>query len=183
VADKTHKTAVVIIPPEGTWAPIQAIREEHDRAFKRWMPHITLLYPFRPRREFDAAAMGLARVCERIDQFEVTLATFNFFQHGPESYTLWLATEPDETVIKLQTALWAAFPDCDDTRRFENGFTPHLSVGQARGRQQEILQLIAALGSTWTPVTFQVTAVSLIWRDDPPNDVFRVGQVFALDTT
>jgi len=146
------------------------------------MPHITLLYPFRPQREFDAAATGLAQVCERIDRFELTLATFNFFQHPPESYTLWLTPDPKETVIKLQTALWTAFLDCDNTRRFENGFTPHLSVGQVLG-QEQMSQLIETLSSTWTPVNFQVTAVSLIWRSDPPDDVFRVGQTIALGTS
>lgn len=182
MADKTYKTAVVIIPPQDVLAPIQAIREEHDRAFSRWMPHITLLYPFRPRVEFDAAATGLAQVCKRIQHFELTLATFNFFQHRPESYTLWLAPEPKDAVIQLQTALWTAFPNCDDTRRFEGGFTPHLSVGQVLG-QEQMSQLNETLSSAWTPVNFQVTAVSLIWRSDPPDDVFRVGQTIALGTS
>ena len=45
--NKTHTTAVVLIPPESVQPPIQAIRSVHDRNFLRWMPHITLLYPFR----------------------------------------------------------------------------------------------------------------------------------------
>ena len=52
-AKKTHKTAVVIIPPEDVWDPIQKIREKYDRQFRRWMPHITLIYPFRPFEEFE----------------------------------------------------------------------------------------------------------------------------------
>jgi hypothetical protein len=49
LGSKTHKTAVVIIPPEALWAPIQAVRKEHDRQFRRRMPHISLIYPFRPK--------------------------------------------------------------------------------------------------------------------------------------
>ena len=176
---KTHKTAVVVIPPERAWAPIQAIREKHDRAFGRWMPHITLIYPFRPRSEFQAAAAGLVRACEQISPFEVTLGAFSFFQHRLDSYTLWLAPEPKGTLIELQTALWRVFPDCDDTRRFASGFTPHLSVGQARDREQ-MLDLVAAQGRDWTPITFEVSAVSLIWRDHPPDDVFRVARTISL---
>jgi hypothetical protein len=26
-------------------------------------------------------------------------------------------------------------PDCDDVEKFKDGFTPHLSVGQVRGRK------------------------------------------------
>jgi len=179
---KTHKTAVVVIPPEDTWAPIQAIREEHDRGFRRWMPHITLLYPFWPRPEFEAAAARLAQVCQPIALFEVTLAYFDVFRHGGESHTFWLAPKPKETLVALQTALWHAFPDCDDTRRFPGGFTPHLSVGQARGRER-VDEIIRAIGGDWTPITFPVSAVSLIWRDAPPHDVLRVGQNISLATS
>lgn len=181
MVSKTHKTAVVVIPPEGAWAPIQAIREKHDRAFERWMPHITLIYPFRPQSEFEAAATGLARACGPISPFEVTLESFRFFQHRLDSYTLWLAPEPKEMLMTLQTTLWRAFPDCDDSRRFASGFTPHLSVGQANDREQ-MQNLIAALSSDWAPITFKVSAVSLICRDDPPDDVFRVARTISLGT-
>lgn len=53
---KTHKTAVVLIPPEECWPPIQAIRQEHDRHVRRWMPHMTMIYPFRPKEQFATMA-------------------------------------------------------------------------------------------------------------------------------
>lgn len=46
MAHLTHQTAVVVIPPEDVWPSIQAIRREHDRKIRRWMPHITLIEPF-----------------------------------------------------------------------------------------------------------------------------------------
>ena len=176
---KTHKTAVVVIPPEAAWPPIQAIREQHDRGFRRWMPHVTLLYPFRPRPEFEAAAGRLAQACEGMLPFEVTLATFHVFEHGRESYILWLAPEPAEALLRLQTAMWQAFPDCDEVRQHAGGFTPHLSVGQVRSREK-MEQLVSDWQRSWTPVRFQVAAVSLIWRDDPPDDVFRLGRAVRL---
>ncbi len=179
VAGKTYKTAVVVIPPEDTWAPIQAIREKYDRAFQRWMPHITLLYPFRSRPDFELAAVRLTQACDSIASFKVTLASFDVFRHSRDSYVLWLAPKPKEALIDLQTALWRAFPDCDDVRRFAGGYTPHLSVGQVRGREQ-MQQLVSAFSQDWGAITFQVSVVSLIWRDDPPRDVFRVVQTIAL---
>jgi 2'-5' RNA ligase len=179
---KTHKTAVVLIPSEAAWPPIQAIRRRHDRGFQRWMPHVTLLYPFRPRREFEVAAAHLARACQSIPAFELTLAAFDFFEQRRESYTLWLAPEPKEALIELQAALWEVFPDCDEVRRFESGFTPHLSVGQVRGRQA-MEDLVSARERTWAPVRFRVSGVSLIWRADPPDDVFRVGHTIRLSSS
>ncbi|RMF87842.1 MAG: 2'-5' RNA ligase family protein [Nitrospinota bacterium] len=175
---KTYNTAVVVIPPQEVWPPIQAIREQHDRQIRRWMPHITMLYPFRPREEFPVLAERFAAVCAQQDPFPITLATFRSFQHARQRYTLWLAPEPKEPLVQLQTLLWQVVPDCDDVRRYRGGFTPHLSVGQAQGEAAS--QLLSSLQETWQPVTFLVDAVSLIWRDSPPDDVFRVGQVIRL---
>ena len=171
---RTHKTAVVLIPPQGAWPPVQAIRRVHDQHVKRWMPHITLLYPFRPRREFDVLAEQFAQTCSRISPFEIEMATLRWFRHR-SSYSLWLAPEPKEALVHLQAALRRVVPDCDEVRRHAGGFTPHLSVGQVRG-QGALRRLLGELQSSWTPIRFRASEVSLIWRNDPPDDVFRVGQ-------
>jgi 2'-5' RNA ligase len=181
VGTKTHKTAVVIIPPDEVWPPIQAIRRKHDRQFRRWMPHITLIYPFRRRQQFDALVGPFSRVCTGIAPFEVELARFATFRHR-SGHTLWLAPEPPDALAQLQTALWRVVPECDEVRRHSGGFTPHLSVGQARG-DQRASALLANLQSAWIPLCFRVTEVSLIWRDDPPDDMFQVWQSIPLGAT
>ena len=50
---RSNYAAVVLIPPLEVWEPVQAIRRAHDRQYHRWMPHVTLVYPFRPRRLFE----------------------------------------------------------------------------------------------------------------------------------
>ncbi len=170
---KTYRTAVVLIPPHDVWPSIQAIRVEHDRHYRRWMPHITLLYPFRPRADWDGLLAPLSKACAGIGPFEVTLSGFDRFRHG-RSTTLWLAPEPAVKLIALQTALWRVVPDCDDARRKGTGFTPHLSVGQVSSGGAD--RLLAALGASWEPVSFEAAEVQLIWRGDPPEDVFRVGE-------
>jgi len=172
---RTYKTAVVIIPPEACWHPIQSIRQKHDRQFRRWMPHITLIYPFRPRDEFETIAKQFLQVCKSMQSFEVELAEFHFFRHSKNNYTLWLAPQPKEMLERLQTELWRVVPDCEEVRRFENGFTPHLSVGQAAGKAN-MIRLRTALQDAWTPIKFKVSEVCLIWRNEAPEDVFRVGR-------
>jgi 2'-5' RNA ligase len=171
--DKTHTTAVVLIPPSEVWPPLQAIRQQHDRHFRRWMPHITLLYPFRPRAEFDGLAARFAEVCTVTKPFRVDLTDMRIFRHGRAQYTLWLAPEPRDTLCRLQTTLASVVPECDDVTRHRDGFTPHLSIGQIQG-EVEMAHLRQALQATWRPLTFMAQAVSLICRDEPPHDVFRV---------
>jgi 2'-5' RNA ligase len=175
---KTLKTAIVIVPPRAVWPPIQAVRQQHDRHFRRWMPHVTLIYPFRPREAFAELAGPLAQACRDIVPFEIELAEFKFFRHR-SSYTLWLAPEPRAALDALQAALWHVVPDCDETRQHGAGFTPHLSVGQVQGRDA-LQALLSDLQDAWTRVQFQVSEASLIWRNDPPDDVFRVGRTIPL---
>jgi 2'-5' RNA ligase len=175
---KTHHTAVVAMPPPEVWEPIQAIRRQYDRNVHRWMPHITLLYPFVPHAQFDEVLPGLMQVGRQSLAFQVTLATFQAFTHAFGKATIWLAPEPRHALITLQAALHAAFPAYDEQSRFRTGFTPHLSVGQAssaRGRQY----LLETLQAAWQPVQFTLTALMLIWREaDGP---FQIAHAIPLE--
>ena len=168
---KTHETAVVVIPPKDVWPPIQAIRQHYDRQFRRWMPHITLLYPFRPRELFDADAPAMEAAVSTRKPFEIQLVQFRHFRHSPGSFTLWLAPESIEPLLQLQAALQRTGPDCDEQSRHPGGFNPHLSVGQAHGPDQ-LAARKTELQAGFAPVTFVVDRVWLIWRGPKTDDVF-----------
>ncbi|MGD9251408.1 MAG: 2'-5' RNA ligase family protein [Desulfobacterales bacterium] len=177
-APKTHKTAVVIIPPADLWAPIQALRQQYDRHFRRWMPHITLLYPFRPLTELKRVTPILAQACVKKAPFEVRLQRFAFFTHARRSATFYLVPEPATAIKALHQALLDKVPDCSDVAQFAGGFTPHLSLGQTRSREIEVF--CRRWRATWRPITFTLEQVHLIWRNDPPDDIFRMGPALPL---
>ncbi len=170
----THRTAVVVIPPRDVWPSIQHLRKQFDRQYRRWMPHITMIYPFRPREEFDALAPRFAEITARFAPFDLTLREIRFFRHRGQRYTLWLRPEPEEPLIRLQEALQPLVPECNHVQRYPGGFTPHLSIGQAHGQAERDARL-AYVRKYWKPLTFSVTAISFIWRNPPPDDIFRIG--------
>jgi 2'-5' RNA ligase len=137
------------------------------------MPHINLLYPFVPRAQWATAVPLLTAAVQQISAFQITLKIFRSFTHASGNSTLWLDPEPSAPLISLQAILQAAMPTCDEQSRFPEGFTPHLSVGQARS-SQTLQHLLGTLQATWQPVQFTVTAVAVIWRQgDSP---FQVGE-------
>jgi 2'-5' RNA ligase len=156
---KTHLAAVVAVPPAPLWEPIQAIRQRHDRHLRDWMPHVTLLYPFRPRAEFDEVAAALTSL--GVPPFDVSLATFRFFSHYEWSHTVWLDPQPAEPWKRLHEALLSRFPDCDDSSKYESGFTPHLSVGQSKSPE-----LASELQRGWRPIAWRVNEIALIAREE-----------------
>jgi len=179
MSDKTHKTAIVIIPPEEAWAPIQAIRRVHDRQHRRWMPHVTLIYPFRPRPQFDTVLDELTGACRTIQPFDITATELRAFAHRSRRSTMYLVPEPAGPIITLHGALLGRLPDCDDTAHHKHGFTPHLSVGQSVGKEAT-RDLIDALNADWQKLSFPVSQISLIWRNDYPDDTFRIAHHVAL---
>ena len=49
---KVFHTALIMAPPPDVIESIQKIRQEHDKAYERWMPHINLAFPFFDVNEF-----------------------------------------------------------------------------------------------------------------------------------
>lgn len=174
---KTYSTAVVFIPPEDIWEPIQSIRKVHDRHFARWMPHITLLYPFVPQSEFVNVIPKINKASAKASPFHLTLRCFFHFRHR-RSCTIFLVPEPEQPIIKLCNVLTNAFPNYNDTSQYPGGFHPHLSVGQFK--HKTVLQEQKRLQKKWNPIECDVTHVSLIYRSSETNDRFIVARDFAL---
>jgi len=127
------------------------------------MPHLNLLYPFHPASEVPSLLPRLEIACRRIPSFRVELSEVRAFEHGPRSATVWLAPEPGERIRALHRALLEAFPACDHLDRFPEGFTPHLSLGQARGRGA-LASLLSEVRASWSGLAFPIEEVAWIAR-------------------
>jgi 2'-5' RNA ligase len=80
---------------------------------------------------------------------------------------------------RLQSALLDIVPDCDDVVKISGRFVPHLSVGQVKG-ERTLIELLENLQADWHPLDFRVNEVSLIWRSEPPEDVFQLERTVRL---
>ena len=167
-------------PPGGCLEPDPAIRQKHDSKIGSWMPHITLIYPFLPKSRFGPSAKELVSACKFVEPFDIELAQFEQFGRAKGHYTLWRAPDPDEPIKDLHAALCPiVHEDAQDLDHAIWHFKPHLSVGQARGMGNTV-KLIEELQAGWTPIRFRVDSVHLIWRNDWPDDVFRVDRTLPL---
>ena len=106
------------------------------------------------------------------------LKRIDFFPHHRPSATFYLVPEPAAAIKALHQALLDKVPDCSDVALLAGGFTPHLSLGQTRNR--DIRVFCRRWQATWRPLSFTLKQVHVIWRNDPPNDIFRIGPVLSL---
>lgn len=180
-APLTHHTALVIIPPQASWPPIQALRARHDKSYRRFMPHLTLLYGFVPEEHFPVAAARAAAAVRHVAPFSVQLTGLSTFVHRG-SQTVWAQPKPAAALVELQAALQRAFPRCDEqSTRSPAGFTPHLTVAQqpiARDAAERaaLEAQLAAWRRAWHPIGFAASEVALISRrgDEPFAVRYRI---------
>jgi len=179
---KVVRSALCMIPPESTWKPIQAIRAKHDKAYDRWMPHVNLLYPFYEDASFADVHSRLGREFgsqpDVFGSFTVTLSRFGFFQHGKNSFTVFLHVETSPRkngLTAVQTGLERLFPDCNDlSQRGSEGFKAHLTVGQWKS-EASMKKAIADFEKSWKPIVFELKELALISRSDSDqSDPFHV---------
>ena len=170
---KAYNSAVVIIPPQDKWDSIQEIRKLYDRQINRWMPHITLLYPFRPEYEYSTLEKKFSEKCKTIRPFEIQLNQFKYFNNGKQRYTVWLNPEPVESIINLQSKILEIVPECNDVNKYKHGFKPHLSVGQIQGKKN-LLDLIKNLHENWNAVHFTLNKIFFISREKSKTSKFEI---------
>jgi len=171
--NKVYTSACVIIPPKELWDPIQKIRQHHDRQIHRWMPHITILYPFRPKNEFSDLKKEFERLCSHLEPFEIFFRNFKYFHHRHQNYIIWLNPEPYGLINHLQIELLKVVPDCDDINKHKNGFTPHLSVGQIKGKKN-LIRVIDKLQNSWKELKFTLNSVYFISRENNKQSKFEI---------
>lgn len=176
---KVYTSAVVIIPPQEKWASIQEIRKIYDRNIHRWMPHITLLYPFRPEDEYPTIEKDILEICKSISPFEINLRDIHFFNHGHQRYTLWLSPEPVDLIKDLQSKILKIVPDCNDVNKYKKGFNPHLSVGQINGKIK-LLEIIENLQNNWHKIRFFLNEIFFIACEKSKTSKFEISRKFTL---
>lgn len=162
----THHTAVVIVPPAQIWPEIQAIRGAHDRHATRWMPHVTLVYPFVPEADLERARERLSEAVSETTSFDVTLDRLETFEHG-NRLTVWArpSAAPEGALHALQAKIARAFPRCAaEQRGAEGGFNPHLTLAQVDVAEPEGAARLARWTRAWRPLRFTVSAVQVIHR-------------------
>ncbi len=177
----SYKSTLVILPPSQNMVRVQEFRKIHDRQFRRWPPHVNILYPFLEKSTLDEAILQVREALRNVDTFEVELKKASYFVHKSGRCTVYLVPDPVERIREIHGLLLARFPYCTRQSSFEHGYTPHLSIGQARNRKTaEILSKEAA--ESICPLSFTIKSVFIMTRMDPPEDIFRVAHEIGLQT-
>ncbi|KAL8381246.1 hypothetical protein RB595_005498 [Gaeumannomyces hyphopodioides] len=56
ISTSSHDTALCIVPPRDLWPSVDRLRALYDKAYKKWPPHLNLVYPFVRVESLERAA-------------------------------------------------------------------------------------------------------------------------------
>ena len=170
ISDMSVQSALCIIPPESQWPAIQTIREQHDPAFKRWMPHINLLFPFIDVKHFDQIAPYIASIItkQKIKPFDITFNEVTTFPNRTPSkkktnvlFLNPMGPECDESLQRIFNFLKADWTKL--AMKHGGEFKPHLTLGKFTG--DELEKYKNEFNASWKPISFRCDSIYLISRD------------------
>ena len=156
------RSALAFVLPAEHRTNVEAIRQQHDKAYARWPPHINFLFPFIFEEDVAAQLPRLRAALAHVAPFTAVLDTVGSFSHGKGSYTVWLGpqdTQPFEAIFRSVAPL---FPQLGSAAREQ--FVPHMTLGQCRSAAavaaatDEFKRLVGT-------VTCRVDAVQVLVRD------------------
>jgi 2'-5' RNA ligase len=173
-----RRTALVVVVPEAEQlVRVFRARYHADSVARGIPPHVTVLFPFAPAREFGRERAAAVRaLAGGATAFEARLTRVATFDDGH----VWLEPAPRERFVRLIRAASAAFPCFPRYGGAHAAPVPHLTVGQA-GSQRELSLVEAAarqeLGSG-LPLEFRVEELTLL--EELPDGSWRPARRFPL---
>lgn len=167
----TIQTALCIIPPEGVWTPIQAIRSRFDKAYPRWMPHINLIYPFVGEENFEQMKQRLEMVLKGEKPFQVRFDTssFHYFKQRDDECTYHLQPTNSTEIVQLEKLIQQQLSDLPKKKR---AFQAHLTLGQTT--TSNIDHDLADMKAQWQLIEFTVDRIYMISRENHPDNLFVI---------
>ena len=168
----THQTALCLIPPESLWAPIQAIRSVHDKAYPRWMPHINLIFPFAPESKFAEIKEQLGELLLKRKPLDIEFdpSSLHYFPQKGSECTFHLRPKLTADVVELQGFIQQSLAGylVTGTRPFE----AHLTLGQTTNSR--ISDVLIEMKAKWQTMRFTIDRVCMISRENDPNGAFEI---------
>jgi len=132
--------------------------------------HLTLKFLGRVEsKRLDAAAEALARACQEVRPFELTVSGTGGFPNLKWPRVFWVGVqEPTGTLQKLQTQIETEFNAADFVKE-DRAFSPHLTLGRVK-EPKGVADICRELEKiTLEPMTFTANELVLMRSDLRPD--------------
>jgi RNA 2',3'-cyclic 3'-phosphodiesterase len=152
-------TALTLIFPNIPF--INETRSKHDKAYKRWMPHINFLFPFVEEEHIADMKTRLTKALSGVKPFQVDLNNLNYFPQGKKKVTFHLKPTSQSELNNIYTIVRSTLPEVY-VKHPE--FRAHLTLGQCSKQDFQSLNQELQVKMKTADLTFDVDALYIIQR-------------------
>lgn len=168
MASKLHfTTALVIIIPEEFHDMINTLRSQYDHAYPRWMPHMTLYYPFISIEHFPEIAERLQTALRGFGNISINLNKISFFSQK-DKVTIHLEPQDDTMIQQLFQLIHQTIPEIPLARA---QYKPHATIGQCMKSDRHRMIESFTEHFKGQDMTMNISAIQLINRSETDKTV------------
>jgi 2'-5' RNA ligase/endonuclease/exonuclease/phosphatase family metal-dependent hydrolase len=127
-------TALAIVVPPRLQSDINVLRKVHDKAYRRWQPHVNVVYPFVAPARLDEAISLLKKnlAHQELETLKLEVNEVGVFRHRKNATVFMKPSNESEAMLrKLRGSITQALGCEENEGTYEGGFRPHLTIGQA----------------------------------------------------
>lgn len=174
----SNQTALALVVPKHLQEEINTLRRVHDKAFRKWEPHINIIYPFVDASRLDSAVTLLrnkfqdatiSKLCTSIDEVG------NFRHRRNATIFLKPSSASEVALCQLRKVLVEAL-GCDESAGTHDGtFRPHMTIGQA-GFQGEAIEKLSEKVQKLIGLNWEATSLAVLQRE-PSGEMTMVDEL------
>ncbi|OTA93706.1 hypothetical protein M434DRAFT_21305 [Hypoxylon sp. CO27-5] len=161
----SYDTALCIIPSKHLWPPVDQLRSVYDPAYKKWPPHINLVYPFVSVQDLPRASELILSRFQEAGQFiepQVRLDSAGYFIN--KKITFFMQDSDPIRSSKL-TKLRNIILDFLRPGRDSDNSQMHMTVGQNKEPVAPLSQYIFDKVKLLPPFEWTIDKLHILIRD------------------
>lgn len=128
LATGCYDTALCIVPPQHLWPSIDNLRSHYDKAYRKWPPHINLIYPFVQVDALPRALDSVQSAVQKTSPLQLRLNAAGVFPHRHDN-TIFLYDSDDglcQKLKELRRSILEAFG-----QKQSGDYQMHMTIGQS----------------------------------------------------
>lgn len=166
LATRCYDTALCIVPPKHLWGSIDNLRSRYDKAYRKWPPHVNLIYPFVQVDTLPRAVDVVQSVVEASKPFSIRLDAAGVFRHRRDN-TVFLHDSNEERCQRLKNLRQDILVALGQEKGTD--YQMHMSIGQSEHMNASWHNFLLEKARLLPEVKWEVDQLYVLIREKPEH--------------
>lgn len=166
LATGCYDTALCIVPPRSLWPSIDNLRSRYDKAYRKWPPHINLIYPFVQVDALPRALEAIESVIQSPISLPIRLDAVGVFPHRRDN-TIFLHDSDPQRCQKLKDLRRAVLAALGQEQKAD--YQMHMTIGQSGHMNESWHNFLLQKARLMPVVEWEANQLCILIRERPEH--------------